>query len=127
GKAEGRSKALDHPVHQIGNDVLRVVELNTSEEARIARDIGDNEVGRFRVRKHRNLPQDGRNQSLHTRHQTALIVSAVFLSCRQPAALILANSTTRGTIPSCGSMTPRLSTISKLPLFTLAMYMFIRT
>ena len=49
GKAEGRSKALDHRVHEIGDDVLRVVELDPSEEARIARDIGDCEIGQFRV------------------------------------------------------------------------------
>ena len=44
GKATGRSEALDHRVHEIGNDVLRMVEFGRGEEARIAGDIGDDEV-----------------------------------------------------------------------------------
>jgi len=44
GKAKGRSEALDHRVHEIGNDVLRMVEFDRGEEARIAGDIGDDEV-----------------------------------------------------------------------------------
>src|SRR5262249_21967508 len=61
GKSEGRSEAFDHRVHEISYNILPVVELDTSEETRIAGDIGDHEVGRFRLRKHRNLPQNGQN------------------------------------------------------------------
>jgi hypothetical protein len=58
-----RPETIDHRIHEIGNDV-RVVELNSGEEARIARNIGDDEVGRFRLRKHCNLSQNRRNSLL---------------------------------------------------------------
>jgi hypothetical protein len=38
------------------DDLLCVVELNTSEKAGVARDIGDHETGGFWFRKHRPSP-----------------------------------------------------------------------
>jgi hypothetical protein len=61
GEAEGRPKALDHRIHEIGNDILGVVELDPGEEAGVTGDIGDDEVGRFRVREHCDLSQSGLN------------------------------------------------------------------
>jgi hypothetical protein len=61
GQAEGRPQALDHGVHEVGDDVLGVVEFDPGKKARIAGDIGDDEAGGFRLRKHCNLPQNGRN------------------------------------------------------------------
>ena len=55
GKPEGRPEALDHRIHQIGDDVLRMVEFDPGEKVRIAGDIGDGEISRFRFRKHCNL------------------------------------------------------------------------
>jgi hypothetical protein len=57
GKSEGRPEALDRRVHEIGDDVLRVVEFDPGQEARIAGDIGYGEIGQFRFRKHRISPQ----------------------------------------------------------------------
>jgi hypothetical protein len=41
GLPEGRPEALDHRVHEIGDNVLGMIEFDPCEEARIARDIGD--------------------------------------------------------------------------------------
>jgi hypothetical protein len=38
-----------------------VVELDPGEEAGVTGDIGDDEVGRFRVREHCDLSQSGLN------------------------------------------------------------------
>jgi hypothetical protein len=38
-----------------------VVEFDPCEEARIAGDIGDREIGQFGFRKHRNFPLNTRN------------------------------------------------------------------
>jgi hypothetical protein len=51
GKSEGRPEALDHRAHEIGDDVLRMVEFGRGEEARIAGNIGDDEAGQLRRRK----------------------------------------------------------------------------
>jgi hypothetical protein len=61
GKAERRPQTLDYRVHEIGNDILRMVELNASEEARITRDVGDCEIGQLGLRKHCNLHQNRRS------------------------------------------------------------------
>src|SRR5215469_9303393 len=61
GKPERWSEALDDRVHEIGDDVLRMVEFDPCEEARIAGDIGDGEIGQFRFRKHHNSPQNKQN------------------------------------------------------------------
>jgi hypothetical protein len=55
GKSERRPEAPDYRVHQISDDVLSMVEFDLGKEARVARDIGDGEIGQFRLRKQYNL------------------------------------------------------------------------
>lgn len=54
---KGRSQILDRRVHEVGNDV------RARSEAPIARDIGDGELGQFKLRKHCNLHRNSRNSA----------------------------------------------------------------
>jgi hypothetical protein len=47
GKSERRPQGPHHRVHQVGYDILGVVEFDTCEKAGIAGDIGDGETGGF--------------------------------------------------------------------------------
>jgi hypothetical protein len=49
GESEGGPQALDQRVHEIGDDVLRVLDLGGGEELRIAGDVCDDEAGQFRL------------------------------------------------------------------------------
>src|SRR4029077_15536998 len=44
---EGRPKRSHDGIHEVGQDVLRVIELDAGEVARVAGDIGDHEAGGF--------------------------------------------------------------------------------
>jgi hypothetical protein len=55
-ETEGRPERRDHGPDEVGEDVLGVVELGPREEARIARDVGDQQAGRLRFTQHRIRP-----------------------------------------------------------------------
>jgi hypothetical protein len=52
GEPERWAKTSHNRVHQIGNDVLRVIEFDTGEKAGVAGNIRDQETGGFGFRKH---------------------------------------------------------------------------
>ena len=52
GKAERRTKRPDERIHDVGDDVLGVVEFDPGYEVRVAGNIGDHEASRFGLRKH---------------------------------------------------------------------------
>ena len=56
GEPERRPQPPHHRVHHVGDDVLRVVELDPGEKAGVAGDVGDHETGGFGFRKHRAVP-----------------------------------------------------------------------
>jgi hypothetical protein len=58
GQAKRGTQPLHHRIHEIGDDVLRVVELDCREEAGVAGDVGNREISCFSLRKHRDLPCD---------------------------------------------------------------------
>ncbi|MGY4311878.1 hypothetical protein ACVWW1_001181 [Bradyrhizobium sp. JR3.5] len=58
GEAKWRAQPFHHHVHEIGDDVLRVVELDRREEVGIAGNIGNREICRFSLRKHGDLPRN---------------------------------------------------------------------
>ena len=47
GQPEGRPEAADDRVDEVGEDVLRVIELDPGEIAGVAGDVGDDETGGF--------------------------------------------------------------------------------
>src|SRR4029078_172749 len=49
---EGRAERSDGGPDEVGEDVLGVVELGSREEARVARDVGDQQTGRLRLAQH---------------------------------------------------------------------------
>ena len=55
-QAKRRAKSPDHRVHEVGDDVLGVVEFDAGKKAGVAGNIGDDETGGFWFRKHRNCP-----------------------------------------------------------------------
>ena len=56
GQAERRAEAPDDRVDEVGEDVLRVVELDTGEIRRVAGDVGDDETGWFGLVEHARVP-----------------------------------------------------------------------
>ena len=50
GELERRAQASHHRVHQVGDDVLRMVELDAGEIAGVAGDVGDQEERAFGFR-----------------------------------------------------------------------------
>ena len=52
GKAERRAQRPDQRVHDVGDDVLGVVEFDPGHEVRVAGYVGDHETSRFSLRKH---------------------------------------------------------------------------
>ena len=56
GEAERRAQRLDQRVHDVGDDVLGVVELDPGHEGRVAGNVGDHETSRFSLRKHGGPP-----------------------------------------------------------------------
>ncbi len=50
GEAERRPERPDQRIHDVGDDVLRVVEFDAGHEVGIAGNVGDDETGRFRLR-----------------------------------------------------------------------------
>src|SRR6266571_4503860 len=56
GEPERRAQAPHHRVHHVGDDVVRVVELDTGEKASVAGDVSDHETGGFGFRKHPSRP-----------------------------------------------------------------------
>lgn len=50
--------ALHHNIHEIGDDILRVVEFDRRQEVGVAGDVGNREICRFSFRKHRDLPRN---------------------------------------------------------------------
>ena len=64
---EGRAKSGDDRAHQVGEDVLGMVELGAGEEPGVAADIGDDQAGGFGLVEHRfDVPA-----GLHHRPSTA--------------------------------------------------------
>src|SRR5215212_6217048 len=49
---EWRAQASDHRIHQIRDDVVRMVELATGEKAGVAGNVSDHEAGGLRMRQH---------------------------------------------------------------------------
>ena len=58
GEAKWRAQPLHHRVHEIGDDVLRMLELDRREKTRIAGDVGNREIRRFSLRKHQDLQRN---------------------------------------------------------------------
>jgi hypothetical protein len=52
------SQPFHRGVHEIGDDVLRMVEFDRREEAGIAGDVGNREICRFSLRKHGDLQRN---------------------------------------------------------------------
>ena len=52
GQTERRTQRLEQRVHDVGDDVLGVVEFDAGHEIRVAGNVGDHETGQFRLRKH---------------------------------------------------------------------------
>jgi hypothetical protein len=59
GEAERRPERAHHRVHDIGYDVLGVVEFNARYEVGVTRYVGDQEKGGFCFRKHGKASQRG--------------------------------------------------------------------
>jgi hypothetical protein len=55
GEAKWGSQPFHHRVHEIGDDVLRMVEFDRREEAGIAGYVGNREICRFSFGKHGDL------------------------------------------------------------------------
>ena len=55
GEAERRTQRPDQRVHDVGDDVLGMIEFDAGHEVRVAGYVGDRETGRFRFRKHCDL------------------------------------------------------------------------
>jgi len=56
GEPERRPQPPHHGVHQVGDDVLRMLELDPGEKASVAGDVRDHEASGFGFRKHRAVP-----------------------------------------------------------------------
>ena len=54
-EAKRRPQPLHHRIHEIGDDVLRMVEFDRREEVGVAGDVGNREIGSFSLRKHAAL------------------------------------------------------------------------
>ena len=54
GQAEHRPDVRDHRAHQVGQDVLGMVELRSGKEAGVAGDVGDDEAGGLGLAEHRS-------------------------------------------------------------------------
>ena len=54
GEAEHRPDVRDHRAHQVGQDVLGMVELRSGEKAGVAGDVGDDETGGLGLGEHRS-------------------------------------------------------------------------
>src|ERR1700722_10046606 len=52
GEAKRRTQRPDQSVHDVGDDVLGMIEFDAGHEVRVAGYVGDHETGRFRFRKH---------------------------------------------------------------------------
>jgi L-arabinose transport system ATP-binding protein len=52
GEVERRTQRPDQSAHDVGDDVLGMVEFDARHEVRVAGYVGDRETGRFRLRKH---------------------------------------------------------------------------
>ena len=52
GEAERGPERPDQRIHDVGDDVLGVIEFDAGHEVRVAGNVGDHETGRFRFRKH---------------------------------------------------------------------------
>jgi hypothetical protein len=52
GKAERRTQRPDQSVHDVGDNVLGMVEFDAGYEVRVAGDVGDRETGLLRLREH---------------------------------------------------------------------------
>ena len=52
GEAERRTQRPDQRVHDVGDDVLGMIEFDAGHEMRVAGNVRDHETGRFRFRKH---------------------------------------------------------------------------
>src|ERR1700730_10369721 len=75
-ESEGWPQAFDHRVHEIGDNVLCVLDLGGGEEPRIAGDVGDDEAGQFGLRKHVTSTKMGGTRPPQQDHAT---------QCRQGA------------------------------------------
>ena len=53
GEAEGRTQRPHQRIHDVGDDVLGVVEFDPGHEVRVTGNVGDHETCRFRAWKHR--------------------------------------------------------------------------
>ena len=62
GQSEGRLQRPDDGRHEVGQDVLGVIELGAGQIARVAGDVGDQQTGRLLAREHASL-QRGARQS----------------------------------------------------------------
>src|SRR6267378_6578829 len=56
GEPERRPQPPHHGVHHVGDDVLRMLELDPGEKAGVAGDVRDHETSGFGFRKHRAVP-----------------------------------------------------------------------
>ncbi|MBA2720738.1 MAG: hypothetical protein H0U52_16085 [Chloroflexi bacterium] len=58
-QSERWSQPGDDRAHEVGQDVLSVIELGTGEEAGVAADVGDDEAGGFGLAEHDGSPSQG--------------------------------------------------------------------
>ena len=56
GEAERGTQRPDQRVHDVGDDILGMVEFDARDEMRVARYVGDRETGCLRFRKHTRTP-----------------------------------------------------------------------
>ena len=60
GQPEGRLQRPDDDRHEVGQDVLGVIELGAGQIARVAGDVGDQQARRFLAREHALLQREAR-------------------------------------------------------------------
>ena len=58
GQAEHRPDVRDDGAHQVGQDVLGMVELRSGKEAGVAGDVGNDEAGGLGLGEHRSGPHE---------------------------------------------------------------------
>ena len=79
GEAERGPERPHQSIHDVGDDVLSVIELDAGHEARITGNVGDRETGRFRLSKHRGaLPFHQPSEA------TGLLGNSATLTCDMP-------------------------------------------
>src|ERR1700722_4561890 len=88
-EAERRTQRPDQSVHDVGDDVLGMVEFDAGHEMRVAGYVGDHETGRLRFRKHCSALPFGQRHRRHGPGSGTRLTTTRQPNQRMPAVLIL--------------------------------------